>query len=156
MLYTLQPTLFLNSDMVPGEVHSTSDNALESHNLALTSTFVVQGACTGVVFAIGDKSVMGVLVAMSGTTKFKLTTVQREVWFFTKIVSGLAIMLFCLSIIVWAAWLRKAYPGFEDASTAIINSIGCLTAFVPQVSRLLLDHSLPSSIDQLSRVFLSV
>jgi sodium/potassium-transporting ATPase subunit alpha len=134
--------LFVNSDMVSGEVHSTSDNALESHNLALTSTFVVQGACTGVVFAIGDKSVMGVLVAMSGTTKFKLTTVQREVWFFTKIVSSLALLLFCISMIVWAAWLKKKYPGFENASTAIINSIGCLTAFVPQVSRSLIVFSL--------------
>ncbi|KAF8232134.1 calcium ATPase [Tricholoma matsutake] len=120
------------SDMVPGEVNATSDNALESQNLALTSTFVVQGACTGVVFAIGDKSVMGVLVAMSGSTKFKLTTVQQEVWFFTKIISGLAISLFIIAIIVWAAWLRKSYPGFETASGAIINSIGCLTAFVPQ------------------------
>lgn len=124
---------FLLSDMVPGEVNATSDNALESQNLALTSTFVVQGACTGVVFAIGDKSVMGVLVAMSGSTKFKLTTVQQEVWFFTKIISGLAISLFIIAIIVWAAWLRKSYPGFETASGAIINSIGCLTAFVPQV-----------------------
>jgi len=124
----------LISDMVPGDIHSTSDNALESRNLALASTFVAQGSCTGVVFAIGDKSIMGVLVAMSGTTKFKLTTVQREVWFFTKIISSVAISLFSISIIVWAAWIRKAYPGFATASTAIINSIGCLTACVPQVN----------------------
>ncbi|KAF7797702.1 hypothetical protein EIP86_008902 [Pleurotus ostreatoroseus] len=120
------------SDMIPGAVDATSDNALETRNLALTSTFVVQGTCTGVVFAIGDKSVMGRIVAMSGETKFKLTTVQREVWFFTKIISGLALLLFIISIVVWAAWLRKSFPGFETASGAIINSIGCLTAFVPQ------------------------
>lgn len=126
--------------MVPGEVHATSDNALESQNLALTSTFVVQGACTGVVFAIGDKSVMGILVAMSGTQKFKLTTVQKEIWFFTKIISSLAISLFCISIIVWGAWLRKSYPGYATASQAIVNSIGCLTAFVPQVRSLICHH----------------
>jgi sodium/potassium-transporting ATPase subunit alpha len=139
--------------MVPGEVHATSDNALESHNLALTSTFVVQGACTGVVFAIGDKSVMGVLVAMSGTTKFKLTTVQREVWFFTKIISGLAISLFVISIIVWGAWLKKSYPNYETASGAIINSIGCLTAFVPQVCSSSIDRSRCDYIDKLFRAF---
>ena len=121
--------------MIPGTLESTSDNALETRNLALTSTFVVQGNCTGVVFAIGDQSVMGRIVAMSGETKFKLTTVQKEVWFFTKIVSTLALGLFCISLIVWAAWLRKSYPGYENASQAIINSIGCLTAFVPQVGR---------------------
>ncbi|KAH9930428.1 calcium ATPase transmembrane domain M-containing protein [Epithele typhae] len=85
-----------------------------------------------VVFAVGDKSVMGRIVAMSGATKFKLTTVQKEVWFFTKIISTLALGLFALSLIVWAGWVRKAYPGYATASSAIINSIGCLTAFVPQ------------------------
>ena len=76
---------------------------------------------------------MGRIVSMSGETKFKLTTVQREVWFFTKIVSSLALSLFIISIIIWAAWLRTSYPNYETASGAIINSIGCLTAFVPQV-----------------------
>ena len=121
------------SDMIPGTVTSTSDNAMETRNLALNSTFVVQGKCTGVVFATGDRTIMGRIVAMSGDTKFKLTTVQKEVWFFTKIISAVALGLFCISMIVWAAWLRKSFPGFETASGAIINSIGCLTAFVPQV-----------------------
>jgi sodium/potassium-transporting ATPase subunit alpha len=121
------------SDMIPGTVMSTSDNAMETRNLALNSTFVVQGKCTGVVFATGDRTIMGRIVAMSGDTKFKLTTVQKEVWFFTKIISAVALSLFCISMIVWAAWLRKTFPGFETASGAIINSIGCLTAFVPQV-----------------------
>ncbi|KAF8888462.1 calcium ATPase transmembrane domain M-containing protein [Gymnopilus junonius] len=120
------------ADMIPGSVHSTSENAMETRNLALTSTFVVQGKCTGVVFATGDRTIMGRIVAMSGETKFKLTTVQKEVWFFTKIISAVALGLFCIAIIVWAAWLKKTFPGFESASEAIINSIGCLTAFVPQ------------------------
>ena len=119
--------------MIPGTVMSTSDNAMETRNLALNSTFVVQGKCTGVVFATGDRTIMGRIVAMSGDTKFKLTTVQKEVWFFTKIISAVALGLFCIAIIVWAAWLRVTFPGFESASAAIINSIGCLTAFVPQV-----------------------
>jgi sodium/potassium-transporting ATPase subunit alpha len=51
--------------MIPGVVDATSDNSLETRNLALNSTFVVQGSCVGVVFAIGDKSVMGRIVAMS-------------------------------------------------------------------------------------------
>ncbi|KIJ37215.1 hypothetical protein M422DRAFT_232002 [Sphaerobolus stellatus SS14] len=120
------------SDMVPGSTFCTSPNATETRNLALNSTFVVQGSCTGVVFATGDRTIMGRIVAMSGETKFKLTTVQKEVWYFTKIISTLALGLFALAMIVWAAWLRKTFPGFETASGAIINSIGCLTAFVPQ------------------------
>ena len=68
-------------DPVVGTVHSTSQNALETHNLALASTFLVQGVCTGIVFAIGDKSIMGRIVAMSGETKFKMTTIQKYVFF---------------------------------------------------------------------------
>ncbi|KAG1805746.1 hypothetical protein EV424DRAFT_1544281 [Suillus variegatus] len=102
------------SDMIPGSLEATSDNALETRNLALTSTFVTQGTCNGIVFATGDRTVMGRLVKLSGETKFKLTTIQKEVWFFTK-------------------WLRTTYPGYDASiSVAIMNSIGCLTAFVPQ------------------------
>ncbi|EGO02908.1 hypothetical protein SERLA73DRAFT_84809 [Serpula lacrymans var. lacrymans S7.3] len=120
------------SDMIPGVIDATSDNVLETRNLALTSTFVVQGTCAGVVFATGDRTVMGRIVSMSGETKFKMTTIQKEVWFFTKIISGLALSLFGISILLWGVWLRTSYPGYESASIAIVNSIGCLTAFVPQ------------------------
>ncbi|KAG2337802.1 calcium ATPase [Suillus weaverae] len=120
------------SDMIPGAIDATSDNALETRNLALTSTFVVQGTCHGVVFATGDRTVMGRLVKMSGETKFKLTTIQKEVWFFTKIISCLALFFFCLSLLLYGVWLRTSYPGFDTPSSAIVNAIGCLTAFVPQ------------------------
>lgn len=78
------------SDMTPGVLDASSRNALETRKLALNSTFVTQGNCTGVVFATGDSSVMGRLVSMAGEKQFKLTTIQREVWFFTKIISFFA------------------------------------------------------------------
>ena len=116
--------------MIPGSITFTSHDAMETRNLALASTFATQGTCTGVVFATGDRTVMGHIVAMSGETKFKLTTVQREVWFFTKIISGVALLLFCIVMIVWAVWLKKTFPGFESASSAIVNSIGCLIIYI--------------------------
>lgn len=120
--------------MIPGSLDATSDNALETRNLALNSTFVTQGNCRGIVFATGDRTVMGRLVRMSGETKFKLTTIQKEIWFFTKVISTVALSLFCISLLLYGVWLRKSYPGYLTISGAIINSIGCLTAFVPQVS----------------------
>jgi len=119
--------------MIPGSLDATSDNALETRNLALTSTFVTQGTCNGIVFATGDRTVMGRLVKMSGETKFKLTTIQKEIWFFTKVISSVAFTMFGLSLLLFGVWLRTTYPGFENISGAIMNSIGCLTAFVPQV-----------------------
>ncbi|KAH7882721.1 hypothetical protein F5I97DRAFT_1931331 [Phlebopus sp. FC_14] len=120
------------SDMIPGSLDATADNALETRNLALTSTFVTQGTCHGVVFATGDRTVMGRLVKLSGETKFKLTTIQKEIWFFTKVISTIALSLFCLSLLLYGVWLRTSYPGYDTVSMAIVNSIGCLTAFVPQ------------------------
>ncbi|OAX37830.1 calcium ATPase [Rhizopogon vinicolor AM-OR11-026] len=120
------------SDMFLGGLDATSDNALETRNLALTSTFLVQGTCNGVVFATGDRTIMGRLVKMSGETKFKLTTIQKEIWFFTKIISCLALFFFCLSLLLYGVWLRIEYPGLDTPSSAIVNAIGCLTAFVPQ------------------------
>ncbi|KAG1773388.1 hypothetical protein EV702DRAFT_1181140 [Suillus placidus] len=120
------------SDMVPGSLEATSDNALETRNLALTSTFVTQGTCNGIVFATGDRTVMGRLVKMSGETKFKLTTIQKEIWFFTKVISSVAFSMFGISLLLFGVWLRTSYPGYDTISSAIMNSIGCLTAFVPQ------------------------
>lgn len=123
--------------MIPGSLEATSDNALETRNLALTSTFVTQGTCNGIVFATGDRTVMGRLVKLSGETKFKLTTIQKEVWFFTKVISSIAFTMFGLSLLLYGVWLRTTYPGYDASiSVAIMNSIGCLTAFVPQVNDL--------------------
>ncbi|OBZ66181.1 Sodium/potassium-transporting ATPase subunit alpha-A [Grifola frondosa] len=68
------------------------------------------------------------IAAMSGQNKFKLTTVQKEVWFFTKMISACAILLFIIGIVVWSAWLRKSFPGFETASEAIMGS-PCLSRY---------------------------
>ena len=63
-------TTQFKSYMISGTVDSTSENAMETRNLALNSTIVVQGKYTGVVFATGDKTIMGRIVNMSGDVKF--------------------------------------------------------------------------------------
>ncbi|KAG2133792.1 E1-E2 ATPase-domain-containing protein [Suillus bovinus] len=119
-------------EMVPGALDATSNNTLETRNLILTSTFVVQGTCHGVVFATGDRTIMGCLIKMLGEMKFKLTTIQKKVWFFTKIISCLALFFFLLLLLLYGVWLRMSYPGYDTMSSAIVNSIGCLTTFVLQ------------------------
>jgi len=106
---------------------------MDTRNLALTLTFVTQSTCHGIIFATGDRTVMGRLVKMSGETKFKLTTIQKEIWFFTKVISSVAFSMFGISLLLYGVWLRTSFPGYDTISSAIMNSIGCLTAFVPQV-----------------------
>ncbi|KAH6568958.1 hypothetical protein BASA50_007993 [Batrachochytrium salamandrivorans] len=119
------------SDPVAGSITPSETNPLQTRNLALSSTFVVQGNGVGVVFAIGDQSIMGRIVAMSGKQKLEMTTIQKEINFFTLIISGLAAFFFVVSMLTWAFWLRVSYPGYMTLSGALLNAIGCLTAFVP-------------------------
>ncbi|TPX69591.1 hypothetical protein SpCBS45565_g02316 [Spizellomyces sp. 'palustris'] len=120
------------SDPIPGTVEPTDTNPLETRNLAFASTFVVQGSGRGVVYAIGDRSIMGHIVRLSGHQKAQQTSLQKELGIFTAIISGLALGLFSLAMLVWGTWIKNAYPDYATPSVAIINAIGCLTAFVPQ------------------------
>lgn len=120
------------TDAVRGTVHATDKNPLESYNVALSSTFVVQGSGTGVVVAIGDETVMGTIARLSTKQKDKITPIQKELLRFTIIISAVAVSFFALAIVFWAAYINRAYPGFLSGSAAIINAIGILTAFVPQ------------------------
>ncbi|KAI9330674.1 calcium ATPase transmembrane domain M-containing protein [Zopfochytrium polystomum] len=120
------------SKPVLASVDPTDENPLETLNLAFSSTFLVQGAATGVVFAIGDNTVIGQLVASSGKVRTEATTIQKELNLFTIIISTLSLSFFCISIITYEAWVKNAYPNYETISGAIVNAIGCLTAFVPQ------------------------
>ncbi|KAJ3335854.1 hypothetical protein HDU93_004240 [Gonapodya sp. JEL0774] len=117
---------------VSGAVNYTDKNVLETRNIALSGTFVLQGSASGIVVAIGDGTVMSHIAHMATSRKESMTTLQREIWWFTVIISGIAIVLFCLTLIVWAAWLRVDYPDFETVSVAILNSLGILTSFIPQ------------------------
>jgi len=120
------------SEPIPGTVEATDKNPLETRNVALSSTFVVQGSGSGVVVAIGDSTVMGSIAKLSTKQKDKPTPIQNEIWRFTLIISGLAIGLFALAILFWGVYIKPTYPGYLPLSAAIINAIGVLTAFVPQ------------------------
>ncbi|KAI8908995.1 calcium ATPase transmembrane domain M-containing protein [Gorgonomyces haynaldii] len=120
------------SKLINATVEPTDENALETKNLALSSTFVVQGRAKGVVFQIGDNTIIGQIVKMSGKQKESLTPIQKEINFFTIIISSVAAFFFALSMLIWGVWIRVSYPNYSTAAGAITNAIGCLTAFVPQ------------------------
>ncbi|KAJ3180632.1 hypothetical protein HK101_009947 [Irineochytrium annulatum] len=119
------------ADPVPAAVEPTDENPLETKNLAFSSTFVVQGTATGVVFAIGDSTVIGHIVGLSGKHKNEMTTIQKEIFILTMVISTLALTFFSVSLIFYFTYVRVRYPGFDTVSGAILNAIGCLTSFTP-------------------------
>ncbi|KAJ3319401.1 hypothetical protein HDV06_006354 [Boothiomyces sp. JEL0866] len=119
------------SKLISGATVPTDENALESKNLALSSTFVVRGKAKGIVFQTGDHTIIGQIVQRSAKQKLSPTPIQKEINSFTIFVSSCAFAFFTVSILAWACWIRTAYPNYETASTAMVNALGCLTAFVP-------------------------
>jgi sodium/potassium-transporting ATPase subunit alpha len=100
--------------------------------LALSSTLVVQGSMTGIVFNIGDDTVVGNVVALTASNASVQTNLQKEIERFAITISSLAVSMFFISLMFWALNTRVLHPGFATVAGAIINAIGCLTAFVPQ------------------------
>lgn len=84
------------------------------------------------MFATGDETVIGRIFKMSTKEKDGKTILQKELNRFTIIISSFALLSFSISLLVWGVYTRVSYPSFANAQTAIINSIGCLTALVPQ------------------------
>ncbi|CEP03211.1 Cation-transporting P-type ATPase N-terminal domain-containing protein [Plasmodiophora brassicae] len=120
------------SDPIPATVAMTDENPLETHNLALSSTFVVQGSGVGVVFAIGDDTVIGRIFHLSTKQTDDSTVLQREINKVTICISIIAITFFGVAMMTWGLYTNKQHAGFATLSQAIVNSIGCLTSIVPQ------------------------
>eukprot|EP00834_Sanchytrium_tribonematis_P004790 NODE_255_length_11697_cov_0.569495.p1 type:complete len:752 gc:universal NODE_255_length_11697_cov_0.569495:8660-10915(+) len=120
------------SELISGTITKTDENPLETRNLALSSTFIVQGTAKGIVFATGDDTIVGKIFSLSLQEKEERTILQKELDRFTYIICIAAVTSFSIAMIFWGAWTQFAHPLFATAPVAIINSIGCLTALVPQ------------------------
>lgn len=71
----------------------TSDNPLETANLAFFSTNVVEGRGRGIVVACGDDTLIGHIAGLTTTLKKEETPIHKEVQRFIKIITALAIVI---------------------------------------------------------------
>ncbi|KAJ1911429.1 hypothetical protein H4219_005946 [Mycoemilia scoparia] len=122
------------SDAVSGTIRSTNPNYLETKNIAAMGTNVLQGTATGVVVSTGDRTIMGRItqLATQGTGKTEKTLLQQELQRFVIVVAVMSLVTGTILIIVWAAWLRRSFPGFLALSDALVNSVGVIVAFQPE------------------------
>ncbi|KAI7827732.1 putative Na/K ATPase alpha 1 subunit [Kickxella alabastrina] len=120
-------------DPTIGTVEFTNANYLETRNMAMMGGAVTQGVCTGIVVAIGDRTVFGRLSRLTQRQhiKPKRTILQLEVRRLVNGLTTLSLVVAAFFIILWAAWLRTSYPGFMSVSDALANGVGVLVTFVP-------------------------
>ena len=103
----------------------TSDNPLETKNLAFFTTNAVEGTATGVVIATGDHTVIGHIASLVVNTKSQPTPLSRDLHRFIKIICIVAVSI-GITFLILA--LLLGYRTFE----AIVFAIGIIVANVPE------------------------
>ncbi|CAG9975540.1 unnamed protein product [Clonostachys byssicola] len=120
------------SDEIEGAIDVTDPNFLESRNIALMGSLVVNGNGLGVVVLTGSRSVMGRIAQAMGDVKEVPTLIQREIWRFVRIIVMLTVILALLIVLVWVGWLRVDHSGYMNVVAMLNNVMGCVVAFIPE------------------------
>ncbi|CAO3650837.1 unnamed protein product [Cunninghamella blakesleeana] len=120
------------SDAIEGSTTCTDDNFLESHNIALMGTHVVNGSAIAVVILTGNNTVMGRINKLTSNGKEKVTLIQQEISRFVRIIVTLTIVLVLILLIEWLAFLHRVHPDFQNVVALLMNLMGCIVAFIPE------------------------
>ena len=103
----------------------SSDNPLETRNLAFFSTNCVEGAATGIVINTGDRTIMGRIANLASGLAMGETPIAREIEHFIHLITGVAVFLgitfFIIAFVLGYHWLD-----------AVIFLIGIIVANVPE------------------------
>lgn len=103
----------------------TSENPLETRNLAFFSTNCVEGNASGVVINTGDRTIMGRIANLASGLEMGETPIAREIAHFIHLITGVAVFLgvsfFIIAFILGYHWLD-----------AVIFLIGIIVANVPE------------------------
>nr|AAN17736.1 putative Na+/K+-ATPase alpha subunit [Homarus americanus] len=87
----------------------TSENPLETKNLAFFSTNAVEGTARGIVINIGDNTVMGRIAGLASGLETGETPIAKEISHFIHIITGVAVFLgvtfFVIAFILGYHWL---------------------------------------------------
>jgi len=103
----------------------SSDNPLETRNLAFFSTNAVEGTAVGIVVKVGDNTVMGRIANLASGLGSGKTPIAIELEHFIHIITGVAVFLGVTFLIIS---LAMDYHWLE----AIIFLIGIIVANVPE------------------------
>ncbi|EXF73237.1 calcium-transporting ATPase 1 [Colletotrichum fioriniae PJ7] len=120
------------SDEVEGAIDSTDLNFLESRNIALMGTTVVNGHDVGIIILTGAQSVMKRVARAATDVREKVTLIQGEIWRFVRIIVVLTVLLALLIFAVWIAWLKRDHPSYMNVVQMLNNVMGCVVAFIPE------------------------
>ncbi|KAJ7124432.1 hypothetical protein C8R44DRAFT_980707 [Mycena epipterygia] len=120
------------SNDVAASVDCTDKNFMESRNIALQGTLCTSGSGMGIAVGLGDGTVFGRIAKQATSERPVRTTLEVEILRFVLIIGGLAVTVAALIVILWAAWLRRDYPGFITVPVLLIDCVSVAVAFIPE------------------------
>ncbi|GMR37075.1 hypothetical protein PMAYCL1PPCAC_07270 [Pristionchus mayeri] len=103
----------------------TSSNPLESKNMALFSTNVVEGTAKGIVILTGDKTAMGTIAALTQSVGGEPTPIAKEIHRFVMISAIIAVCVGLLFAVL-------AYLYGNSPIKSALYFIGMIVANVPE------------------------
>ncbi|KAG4071147.1 hypothetical protein HA402_003279 [Bradysia odoriphaga] len=120
------------SDAIEGSTNFTEESFLETKNIALMGTHVVNGNGIGVVVLTGNNTVMGRINRLTSSGKQKKTLIQKEISRFVRIIVSLTIVLVSILLTEWLVFLNRLHPDFQSIVVLMMNLMGCVVAFIPE------------------------
>ncbi|KAI1827332.1 cation-transporting ATPase pma1 [Xylaria intraflava] len=120
------------SDEVEGSLDCTHPAFLESRNIALLGTVVVNGGGTGVVVLTGANSVMGRIAQATTGVREVPTLIQKEISRFVRIIVVLTALLAALILFTWVGWLRRDHYAFLNVVQILNDVLSTVVAFIPE------------------------
>ncbi|KAG7443376.1 calcium ATPase [Guyanagaster necrorhizus] len=120
------------SNAVPATVEGTDPSFIESRNIALQGTLCVSGDGLGVCVCLGDNTVFGRIAKQAASERPGRTSLESEILRIVLVICSLAIAIDIIVIILWAAWLRRDYPGFISVPVLLIDLVSVAVAFIPE------------------------
>ncbi|PAA72344.1 hypothetical protein BOX15_Mlig017217g1, partial [Macrostomum lignano] len=103
----------------------TSENPLETENLAFFSTYAVEGNCIGIVIRTGDATLIGRIANLASGLDARQTPIGREIERFINIVTVIAVLM-------GAAFFIASFAMQYDWLDSIIFLIGIIVANIPE------------------------
>jgi sodium/potassium-transporting ATPase subunit alpha len=101
------------------------DKILETKNVAFFGTLVKEGRGKGIVFSIGDKTVIGQIANLADTASSDLTPLRQEINRFIKIITVIAVSL---GILFFCLGFALKYGIIQN----LVFAIGIIVANVPE------------------------
>jgi len=106
----------------------STDELMETKNVAFFGTMCVKGVCRGIVISTGDRTTMGRIAKLADSTEQVETPISREISHFVFIISAVAIFLGVTFFIV--SVVKR--PGADYIIDHFVFVIGIIVANVPE------------------------